>query len=257
MNELQAHFFLALEEGRGDIDLCLSVLTKEDMALALCFAAGTGNLAAAKILSPLVDDTKQKNQAFYLASVQGRLDIVKFFLASGSVEGDQSEVFLQALVHGHREIALLLAPLSDPKKYNHRAFFKAVEQGWTDVLDILIPKCDPNAEESLALVLACKWGDTDVVKRLLPLSDPLARNSEALAWAVVQKNQDIIDLLYPVSSPVHARGVMLKDGRHVECLEHIGHLVRQRSSEESKKNLEESLSLQKDKKPVCVRKMQL
>lgn len=56
------------------------------------------------------------------------------------------------MVHGHKKIALLLAPLSDPKKYNHRAFFKAVEQGWADVLDILIPKCDPSAEESLALV---------------------------------------------------------------------------------------------------------
>jgi len=36
------------------------VLTKENMALALYFAAGTDNLAAVKILSPLVDDTKHK-----------------------------------------------------------------------------------------------------------------------------------------------------------------------------------------------------
>ncbi|KAJ3030026.1 UNVERIFIED_CONTAM: hypothetical protein HDU68_010375 [Siphonaria sp. JEL0065] len=131
------------------------------------------------------------NEAIYVASFSGHLEIVRLLLADPRVDPSDkaSNCFMAAAQNNHIEVvqALLQDARVDPSAQNNFALEAAVDGGHTKLVEILLqdPRVDPSFGNNNIIVLASHNNRPGIVRVLLQDSrvDPTVEEHTAFAFA--------------------------------------------------------------------------
>lgn len=234
---------LAAQNGHvAMVELILSLRTsKEYGSEPFLYACQLGHTNVVKLLIPV---SKKIPNAFYSASRNGHIEVVKLLLKCKNAHENYGSMLSSAAVAGHTEIIKLLFSVCD-KTIIQDALFHAVLSKRVEVLDLFIPQCVNKNNIDDVLTTAAEIGCVEMCERLLPLTTNKTQINNALFAAVEGGKANVIDLLSPKSncSVVYAR--CLKKNVDVKLL--VPHLIQEENVEQRKKIGKELQSIKKQK----------
>jgi len=199
---------------------------------AFYHASDQGHLDVIKYLINFVDIQSNENWAVIGAAAQGHLDIVKYLCDAGANVRDRNELALSlASEHGHLEVVKYLIEDAHDKSnihaYDDYALRYASYRGHLKVVKYLCEMgANIHAYEDWSIIYAALNGRLKVVKYLCEMGANIhINNNYALRWAIKYGHLNVVK--YICEKNINIENIYLKiaiNNNHTEIVEYLNSL---------------------------------